>query len=953
MSHIRLEAEIDGTYEVINLPDDTSLKIERVSPVFDTSAGGDFSYQMQVCVDDNMHIFGSLMSLRGTFIHERLYHKKFQLFFDNVFISSGLIELDDELEIEQDEYDHRYFPISLVSGYKELSQRLKDMKANEMPVMDRIPVGAEIHSIDAQAFLMDSRLNKMVEAPVHMPVPPSVFSFSHYYPYSDSDTQVSAVNVSEPYPIKPFCNVMVATQAKAKNEDGNYEDINEYEVFDADRPNSGVCFYVLYFLECVFHYLSIYFDNSMLTANEDMCRLAFFSTKCEYDSVATPHVLKETINVNESQGISLAFDGVSFECVGDFLKNQQLNLQATIYNKYANGKNFPDEKVSTIIEDLQNAFGIRFVFDSSPQSCKAIFVRDIFYDADNYVSSCAYIMKAEETDLNISGIKLTYNGSEGDMAYKYNPLDDNSRVVSYENYSKLPNVSNNNHSTFYDSNTGNMFRIKVNQKATNVEELWPSLMEVGQFQDGCVGDVSSEEFTKSFSLSFRPVINNIIEYIDPNPNVATGLTSYTTKRNDRNSDGRTSAADSSTSGLLVPRSTQPVFIDVNLSEIQDKKLYYTVGPNFTNVRYAVCINYKARFGFSDDFLDRSKDYATDTTPDPQGAAKPVAQYVESPLNAYDAGYCLGIMRGFKESGNTDLVSPDYDGFSNAQWAQTPKGYAFTSDCIDLNGSVYDYNGSEPGGVSLNSRFSLKIVAEKKRQLFSSAAVEGTAYVASRNDAAHWISALFGDKVFEFRLIRLSDVDNSWSEEKKGRQPLASGFVVLSKRSDTTSWLINVALPFAPNGKSHVMSKSELEAHISTFSDGRAFSDPYDLIIKRDATEKDLADYLALTDVYNFYSDAKRFYLTGIKEQSASELYPINSVNAHRGLLHKFNIEYFNFLLRARLVTLELDMPLAEIVNTDLWSWHRYGEYIGLIKSMSYTLSNSSGVGSVSIVLYYI
>ena len=64
------------------------------------------------------------------------------------------------------------------------------------------------------------------------------------------------------------------------------EDLYPYWVLDARRPQSGICFYVLYFLDCLFHYLGVTFDKSALMQIEDMKHLCFFTTVCAYDAIS-------------------------------------------------------------------------------------------------------------------------------------------------------------------------------------------------------------------------------------------------------------------------------------------------------------------------------------------------------------------------------------------------------------------------------------------------------------------------------------------------------------------------------------------------------------------------------------------------------------------------------------------------------------------------------------------
>lgn len=64
------------------------------------------------------------------------------------------------------------------------------------------------------------------------------------------------------------------------------EDLYPYWVLDAKRPQSGICFYVLYFLDCLFAYLGVTFDKKALMEIEDLKHLCFFTTVCSYDTVS-------------------------------------------------------------------------------------------------------------------------------------------------------------------------------------------------------------------------------------------------------------------------------------------------------------------------------------------------------------------------------------------------------------------------------------------------------------------------------------------------------------------------------------------------------------------------------------------------------------------------------------------------------------------------------------------
>lgn len=83
---------------------------------------------------------------------------------------------------------------------------------------------------------------------------------------------------------KTSSSTIVITDCKWTN-----EDLYPYWVLDAKRPQSGICFYVLYFLDCLFAHLGVTFDNSALMEIEDLKHLCFFTTVCGYDTIDHPH----------------------------------------------------------------------------------------------------------------------------------------------------------------------------------------------------------------------------------------------------------------------------------------------------------------------------------------------------------------------------------------------------------------------------------------------------------------------------------------------------------------------------------------------------------------------------------------------------------------------------------------------------------------------------------------
>lgn len=86
-----------------------------------------------------------------------------------------------------------------------------------------------------------------------------------------------------------YCNARICYKHHALDDEGNTssdlikmdkcswtnEDLYPYWMLDAKRPQSGICFYVLYFLDCLFTYLGVTFDKDALMEIEDLKHLCF------------------------------------------------------------------------------------------------------------------------------------------------------------------------------------------------------------------------------------------------------------------------------------------------------------------------------------------------------------------------------------------------------------------------------------------------------------------------------------------------------------------------------------------------------------------------------------------------------------------------------------------------------------------------------------------------------
>ena len=948
------------------LEPDASISVEINSPVFDLEAGGGFSYPFNLPVEPNQHLFPTVTNHHGAKIYDLIYHRPFRLECDNYPILYGIIDLDEEVEAEEQDNGTHAIAINLASNNLELTKLLDGVNAQDVPLKDRIPVGVEFHSLEGYVVALDNPLRQDPSDPtlprisISLPLPKQVFSLNKYKATLDGQGEwVNPTNVAEPYPNKPYCNVAVSIQKREKQGDGNYVTLREYETFDADRQNSGVCFYIQYFLDCLFAHAQIAWDNSQLAAFDDFNRLAFFTTKCECDVVPAAYDFEEEIyplKVDAKKEFSSLFEMVDLYDKVLFRSPYvyYTNLKALAYNKYANSKNFPDTEANSILTELQNAFGVRFIYDSDGKRCKAIYVKDIFAQ-NRSIKSAAIIHDVYHEDQNLKGVKMTYGGGDDDTSYNYDPAKDNSKVIIRNGYGTIRNEKGAyDKNTYYDTHTANMYRIKVDEDAKTEEELYPSLFEVGQFQDASVGDTTDEDMAKEISIGFSPVVSNIVEYVENQDGVkTTGLTSRTSAR------GR--------SGRVTNQSCKyAVFLDLELSEPTTQKLVQspvsgrasgdprTGGAEerkFTG--YQCIMEYTARYGYTEESVERYNKYKKFQSLQRirTGQSQPLLRYEEDPLSTYDAGFSLGVMRGPGNDAGVDVVQENYDGNGNARWAYTPTNYAFTSDSIDHFGKWFDYNGEGQGGIDPEQRFSLKLMAEKV-QHFQGKRVDGdSVLITTPEEAAYWMSYLFPTShqdVFSFWMNKNSEIQaKGWSVTGMGNYiPV---YPVIRPDVHGTPMMLNAV---KTNGD--IFTPAELtEYALNTNTKTGNFWDNENVYIKDNATQKDVNDLIALANIYYFPEQARPYTLTGVPATATTSLYPVNASVAHRGLLHKFNYEYFWFLIHARRVTLDTTMTIQELRHLSLLDWNTFGEYTGLIEKIQYSIHNQTGLSHVTITLKYL
>lgn len=626
-----------------------------------------------------------------------------------------------------------------------------------------------------------------------------------------------------------YCNARVCYKHYALDDDGSTsdsainmkdctwtnEDIYPYWVLDAQRPQSGICFYVLYFLDCLFSYLGVEFDKSALEEIEDLKHLCFFTTVCGYDTVTYaydeddptgknqpnlhPHhgtyytekdiwAAKDIVNKDgyvkgtnptaEKDALKVAGDiktgyFLSQEHINSWLtsrgcggqiniikaedksvneltltqhlpdgttKSQYIKVGETAYkfslgalNYYdygtvtgitiqadikkfevtgnvaymiANSDNFPDESVSTVIESLESAFGIKFSYDYEQKKVTAYLIRDVLRKSGEkarkfYGNIHSFTPMTEK----ITGVRMRYSEESDASDQKQNVKDSRkNKNMDYEtdyDYIDYPEPGSGDNSTVYDKPyieffhdlssgdkhcyidraTGNAYRVKVNGDATTTDDLKPVLFEVGQYKGVEYGDCSdeNEDYIHDISIDFTPVPFNDVNYF-AEVEAAYGSTTGT----DVETGETYGAVITNTSPILC------AYVDEDMEhEFVEQKLNQTISTAFCDF-------------YMEQSLKLVESYDPTGTDDGNSPLQDDSRW----------GFALAMMRGGGSDATQQSYDYNYDGFGNSKWRTVAGQYALACDSLDQMGNLFDYNGVQPG-IGSGERFSLKIRAYKE------------------------------------------------------------------------------------------------------------------------------------------------------------------------------------------------------------------------------------------------
>ena len=895
------------------LNEDASISIELSNPLFNDVEM--FSYPVELPLEGNRHFLKNVDDVSSDIRPISYEHTPMQIIADGVPFASGTAIIQEDERLEDS------LSLNIDASTQSFSDLISDLKCNEVPIpskyKDQLLIGEKIDEVNVSVeyntevvIKYEGKKSNKKYASAGDGITTSVFSpqalgFSYpaqcveegnnheaklkktyTYPNGNKvkvpDVLTSYINVSDPYPMKPYCNARVCYAHHDLNDDGTtsdnlvqnseqregedskdnkeqemYEDRGPIWVLDADRPQSGICFYVLFFLDCLFEHLGVQFDNSALTAIGDMNRLCFFTTKCSYDieplyaksfydknDEAVKAGLKKVGDVKEpfffkqagsEKDIKNLFDDVntwlsSRGCGGqlklenpknksvqevkyrevtfkvvehnydDAFYNQgafkstevvkvkedwttatvgedkvasitckskikSAKMSASIFRMYANGENFPAESVSDVIDSLEQQFGIKFHYDYEQKKVTAYLIRDVFRkqnpDPRTFYAEVLSMMPMTE---KITGVRAGYSAESEAKEQKdnvKNKVKDYNTDYDYIEYPKdrtvtnltykdiIHRVQNGEMSVFVDLQTGNKYRVKIDKDFTNAGDMEPRLFEVAAMKGVEVGDCSTlnEDFIQEFKSSFVPV-----GMVDAN---------Y-----------RKALASSTGSKCATEDAKQPTDVGKEYEGVE----FSEINGSYAKTQMAALIDEDMEHEFVKQYIKNTMSsmvadfYVTEELSLRESYDPSSTDDGNSPLQSYDWGLSVAIMRGGGIDATHESYDYNYDGFGNSKWRTKAGEYALTTDSIDPYGNEYDYNGIE-SGIGNEERFSLKPRAWVQPEWADAPLVVNTPSVKNRGYVdvflVDYIYFLLHRKKYYVKCLasvaQIADIQNHWKE----------------------------------------------------------------------------------------------------------------------------------------------------------------------------------------------
>lgn len=1066
MEHLALEIfDLNGTgSKYANLPEDTVITITDTSEIF--ASGDVWSYPFTLNVHANAHIFGTSGDIHGSMMHEQIDHRRARLWVEGVVVAFGYLKLGSEAQVS----GNGDVDVTLESGQKTFDDMIDGVKANQVPMMNDVQIGYALkrtrkstvhmkmnlvlHTLhdnlegamsdgpeaDSVTFNLDGDVEAIQEFPRMMFPKSDAVNITTYTTDSKSytNTDLPYTEDEDGTPTNPFCNVALCYQRYSyekkdvtgrieRNYDSDPEAQRGYDYMPANRVNSAPNFFVLYWLRCLMEHLSIHIDENQMMGVEDLRRLFFVNTNCEYeerkdykyvlgnrDSLLAEQIYPQDIGftgVNEvelgvkhididiqtrylqpvPEGLQEEFDrivnekkrvlGYDVVATDTVLKTGQKIEYYDNNNKmeaaYASKNCFPNVDIKEVIQTIEDAFGVRFLFSNDYRQVRIVMMRNIFRSQETQIINCEVIGADVKMENNIRGFRMTfgkkedtefyYKGFADKLPHKKQLWPDDSDKHDYsqwdldEVYSNvIKNVTAFNKTCYVTPVNGNAYGVKVDKHAKGADQLHPALFEYAGYMDAEDGDCTGEEDTiKTINLSFTPAIMNDLNmetekkgsteqrfalfvseqmaprrdqaYIDNNNpylyDVEEMLDSAPT-----NKDGIVKLGEFAvrTSVHVAKQNVRCQTIGnlvyvgrVESEEWGEESVYNNITYTISNLNIEGYIFDGYRMYLQDNFV-----------PNDDGIA---------PIEKHDWGLTLGIMRGSGSDARVDYKYDHRDEEGNKTWDIVP-GSSATShpDICDNYGNTFRYTGDHVVNTAGEAIYWMPILFPKSNLNLTHS---GGSLRNSQNRIGH---------------LPVRQVTNSIGN------PIDLLFGVPMDGQYVSTAFDEYAKQFNGMTKENMYTydKAHMNALIEVGSSAERKS-LLDLLQKRAFLWNESVDWpISFNDdgAYDRISLKLRAEKPNPYYDPKQPEDPMTNPRylaiekpelRGRGLADKFYKEYSFWLRNARIVKRSVRMPLAQLLAIDKTKRVTVGDLTGFVRKIQYSVSNKTGLGNVTMEIMYI
>ena len=1057
MEHLALEVfglgdSTASQYAV--LEPDATITITDTSEIF---ADGDvWSYDFTLNVPANAHLFGTAGDIHGSRLHEQIDKRKARLWVEGVPLHLGYLKLGSEADVDA----KGNVDVSFESGQKTFDEMIEGAKANQVPMMNDVLIGMALwrkrwtkFSVRLTASLtyktedydipfsgnvkhdgniwFDFAYDGEEDGNSVQEYPRMVFPKGHFESRKPGTAawEENLVNTDHPYtedehgtPTHQYCNIALCYQKydyMKKDEKGvvkpDYSAEPEaqrgYEYMPANRVNSAPNFYVIYWLRCLMKHLGIYVEENQMMDVEDLRRLFFVNSRCEYDEPEklrtanyserygcyrgngiVPEYIdaKKNVNIEESSfTISSLVSKIKGTPEAAVVKVREVKEwdpeQKEKYKEkndyfhlaYAKSDCFPNADVSEVISAIENGFGVRLLFSNDYKRVRIVLLRNVFRSEEVQDIACEIVKEDVKVENNIRGFRMTYGNTEDTHFYYKGFADklphkkemwvDDSDKHDYSKWNLNASYANIVHKVsafdktcYVTANNGNSYIIKVDKDAKRYDDLHPSLFEGAGFMDAEDGDCTGEEETiKTINLNFVPAIVNDLNFEDER-------------------DGKT---DKPRYALFVDETMRVRRIDFDDGKDYnapdtvydvDNKLYAKNGDNYVYFQkmHGDSIVAPGEFAIRSDMYARANNVTAElyTYMLPAGEARfnidghineGYRLYLQdnfepndtgvSPIETHDWGLTLGIMRG---SGSDAYVNEydDPDDDENNAW-EIVSGSSVTAhpDTCDSYGNEWDYNGNQPGISSAT------IISTPAQAIAKLVELWPNSHASFYDNSKGFLTYAYGELVLSSDDGKYHHALFATSYSNSGQVSWTDFYVYFNRLQGKSIADIMAADAEGYNGLRNLII--ELDGNASRASTLMslcriAYGGSTETLYLNNDGEDSRYGRLSL----KLRAEKPNPYFNPLLPESDSNRRYLQITNKYlqgRGLADQFYKEYSYWIRNARIVKRTVRMTLAQLLTIDKTKHVRVGDVTGFIRKMQYTVSNETGLGNVVLEIMYI